>query len=164
MGSVLDDISLGAKPPSSPTPTPPLLPTEADAQGVRRSDVTEGLLGSEVMTRMATLDRQLRGLDPLPPAVSQYSDRANLFASEMYLALGLQYGRTMAARERGCFAARWTEAERAGLPPPMADRLWEHAVQAATKLRKRRTLKKPGGMFCRIWAALLAKAKAGTLA
>lgn len=153
-----------ARPPSTPATTPPSLPTEADAQGADRSKATEGLLGSDMAAHLATLDRRLRGLDPQPPPeISRYSDRANLFASEIYLALGLNYGRTMAAREHGCFAARWTEAEQAGLPPPMADRLWDHAVRTANKLHKRRAIKKPGGMFCRIWEALLAKAKAGTL-
>ncbi len=149
---------------STPATTPPSLPTEADAQGADRSKATEGLLGSDMAAHLAALDRRLRGLDPQPPPeISRYSDRANLFASEIYLALGLNYGRTMAAREHGCFAARWTEVEQAGLPPPMADRLWDHAVRTANKLRKRRAIKKPGGMFCRIWGALLAKAKAGTL-
>jgi hypothetical protein len=153
-----------AKPPSTPATTPPSLPTEADAQGADRSKATEGLLGSDMAAHLAALDRRLRGLDPQPPPeISRYSDRANLFASEIYLALGLNYGRTMAAREHGCFAARWTEVEQVGLPPPMADRLWDHAVRTASKLRKRRAIKKPGGMFCRIWGALLAKAKAGTL-
>lgn len=110
------------------------------------------------------MKRRLHGLDPQPPPeISSYSDRANLCASEIYLALGLNYGRTMEARERGCLAARWSEVERAKLPPPMADSLWDEAVRAAEKLRKRRPVKKPGAMFCRIWAALLAKAKVGAL-
>ena len=68
---------------------------------------------------LADIERRLRG-SPSEPFDGRYSDRANLFAAEIYLALGLHYGRTMAAREHGCFAARWTEAESAGLPPPMA--------------------------------------------
>jgi len=149
---------------STPTATPPLLPTEADAQEAGRSTVTEGLLGSDMGAHLAALERRLRGLDPQPPPeMSPYSDRANLFASEIYLALGLNYGRTMEARERGCLAARWSEVERASLPPPVADSLWDEAIQAARKLRKRRTVKKPGAMFCRIWTALLTKAKTGVL-
>ena len=153
-----------AEPPSPPTATPPLLPTEADAQGVSRSDMTEHPLRSDMSVCLASLEQRLRGARREPPReAARYSDKANLFAAEIYLALGLNYGRTMAAREHGCFAARWTEVELASLPPPMAECLWDHAVRAANKLGKRRRLKKPGGMFCRIWSVLLAQAKAGAL-
>jgi len=146
-----------------PTTTPPYLPTEADARGSVGPDGPKTPWKSDMAAELAEIERRLRGS---PPQASEgrYSDRANLFATEIYMALGLQYGRTMAARERGCFAARWTEAELVGLPPPMAEALWDHAVLAAGKLRKKRRVKKPGGMFCRIWAALLAQAKAGVLA
>ena len=53
-----------------------------------------------------------------------------------------------------------TKAERAGLPPPVAAKLWDEALTQAGKLRKKRKLKKPGAMFCRIWDSLLAKAGA----
>ena len=148
----------------APATTPPSLPTEADARGASRSYQTERPPGSDMAAELQLIERRLQGLPAEPPPdESRYSDRAKLFASEIYVALGLNYGRRMEARELGCFASRWTDAEEAGLPPPVADRLWDHAVQAAGKLRKRRKLKKPGGMFCRVWTALLTKATASTL-
>ena len=120
----------------------------------------EGPAGSD----LAAMERRLRGMEPEPPPSDEkYSDRAKLFAAEIYVALGMRYGPRMEARELGCFASRWTEAELAALPPPMEARLWDHAVRDAAKLRKRRKLHRPGAMFCDIWTALLSKAKAGTL-
>ena len=108
--------------------------------------------------------RVLRGTEPPEPEgfEQRYSDRAKEFAVTIYRALGLAYGRVMMARELGTFAACWTKAELTGLPPPVATELWAEALTQASKLRKKRKLKKPGAMFCRIWDSLLAKAGAGS--
>ena len=151
----------------SPTTAPPLLPmlpTEADARGASRSSQTERPPGSDIAAELHVIEQRLRGVNsPESATERRYSDRAYLFAAEVYQALDLHYGRRMQERELGCFAARWSEVELAGLPPPTAETLWSCAIAEAFKLRKKRKLKKPGGMFCRIWASLLVKAKAGTL-
>jgi len=172
---------------ASPTTTPPnrlmptpTLPTDADAQGDRatsapltdvdarganRPPQAPGPPRSRMDGELDRIVRVLRGTElPEPDGFEQrYSDRAKEFAPTIYRALGLAYGRVMMARELGTFAACWTKAELTGLPPPIAAQLWAEALTQASKLRKKRKLKKPGAMFCRIWNSLLAKAGARSL-
>ncbi len=180
--------------PATAPPNLPTVPTEADARGASRSYQTERPPGSDtppatvtgrheaegfartelarnragrsdlIATELKAIERQLLGFDP-EPEESRYSARAEAFAAEIYLAMDLGYGRNQAARERGTLASCWTRAEAAGLPPPMLDRLWDHAIVAARKLRKKkRRLRNAGSMFSEIWKRLLAKAQAGSLA
>jgi len=156
---------------ASPTTTPPFvpmplpsMPTEADARGPVGADAPKAPWRSDIDADLDRIDQVLAGTGPPGPEgfEERYSDKAKEFAAMIYQALGLAYGRTMMARELGTFAACWTKAERAGLPPPTAVTLWDEAVTQASKLRKNRRVKKPGAMFCRIWDSLLAKAGAGS--
>ena len=141
--------------PSGPNPPPASLTAPgrpATPQGHCRADP------SAMSDALAEIERHLRGQPP-PADGGRYSDRAETFAGEIYLALGLNYGRLQAARERGCFAARWTEAETAGLAPSAADRLWNHALEKAKELAKKKRVKKPGSMFCTLWPIMLSQAR-----
>jgi len=172
-------------PPLSPTPTP-TVPTEADAQGDRaaahpppgatevdargadRPTQAKGPPGSLIAGELARIGQVLDGTGPPaePEGFEQrYSDAAKEFAAAIYEDLGLAYLRTQKARELGTFAACWTKAERAALPPPIAATLWGEARRQARKhhTSKKPRLKRPGAMFCRIWDSLLAKAGSGNL-
>ncbi len=156
---------------ASPTTTPPFvsmplpsMPTEADARGPVGAPAPKAPWRSDLESDLDRIGQVLLGTGPPAPEgfEQRYSDRAKEFAARIYEDLGLAYGRTMMARELGTFAACWTRAERAGLPPPIAATLWDEAVTQAGKLRKKRRLKKPGAMFCRVWDGLLAKAGPGS--
>jgi len=144
--------------PTAAPPSMPTMPTKADARGPVGAVAPKAPWRSQIGDELDRIGRVLAGTEP--PVDRRYSDRAQEFAALIYQALGLAYGRVMRARELGTFAACWTKAERAGLPPPVAAKLWDEALTQAGKLRKKRKLKKPGAMFCRIWDSLLAKAGA----
>jgi hypothetical protein len=160
-----------AKPPSTPTAAPPpALPTEADARGPvgpARLNAPWGSDRHSEPTRLAQLMPSgvfARDSGPKASSHRRYTDRAYLFAAEIYTALDLYCGDREFAREMACFAARWTEAELAALPPPVETALWDQAVRHAAKVRRKKRAKKPGAVWCDIWTALLAKAKTGELA
>lgn len=151
-------------PPLSPTPTStPIMPTEADARGPVGAAAPKAPWRSDMETDLTRIGQVLTGTPPDDDDEQHYSEQAKLFGATIYTSLGLGYGRVQEARELGTFKSCWKKAEEANLPPPVATELWDQAIAKAMKLRKKRSAKKPGAVFCNIWGGLFARAVAGSL-
>jgi len=121
--------------PTAPTASPPILPTVADAGRVTQRDASTG-------DRNGPPSSDSRPTRPKASRIEQlYDSTAREFASEIYRAIGVPHSPTSpdGARELGCFAAAWSEAQAAGLSVGQLERLWTKSVAEAGKLgRKRR--------------------------
>ena len=123
---------------TTPTTTPPFVPSESDAGG---SVIPfHGPPGSANHNRSGTY----------------YEPDAKEFAGIIYIALKLPWLPVSAKgkRDLGCFAKAWQKAQSSGISPQSLDSLWKRAIDVAHKIAKKRP-KYPNP--ARVWRGLFNK-------
>jgi len=139
----------------SPPTTPPIKPKETDPGG-SVIPVTSPL-GSDKLSQPQRLGAIVRQIE------HRYDAESKKFASDIFIALGLTCppNSPQGLRELGCFASLWMHAQRQIRSPPVLSQLWDRAVQEAKHVNKyKRSCKRPGAVWAKIFADMLSKRKA----
>lgn len=126
----------------------PVMPTKSDAFGGQCDDFVPPR-SSAYQPRVAdpkNLHKSFDGLEVL------YDRSCQQFALDVFHELpNLGYCDTPTGRrELGNFAAAWSEAQSAGLPPAYLSRLWARGIENAREIKRdvhRKKIKRPGAMW-----------------
>ena len=116
---------------TSPTTTPPFMPRASDAGGsVIRFATPPGSAKRNQPQRVGDIAKEI---------IHRYDPDAKEFSIAIYhaLKLSLDPNGCQIRRELGCFAKAWHKTKSSGIPPPELNKLWDRAVDIASKIAKK---------------------------